>query len=110
MARYTRGPWVVEKRELKNDAGDDSPGSHGSQTHLIWSNPYSVSMDASVLAHIVVDNEVNKAEADANAKLIAFAPELAAIVRRNVIGGGPLKGQVSPELYEFLGMAGPTTA
>jgi hypothetical protein len=110
MSQYTRGPWMVEKRELKTDAGDDSPGSHGSQTHLIWSNPESVSMDATVLAHIVIDNEVGMSEANTNAELISFAPELLALVRSQVIGGGALRGQVSPALREFLEMAGPTRA
>ena len=81
MAQHTPGPWMVERREPQFDAGETSPGSHGSQTHLIWTEDPLV---AQVVAHIVVDAglDVSKAEpqANANARLIAAAPKLKAIV------------------------------
>ena len=82
MAGHTPGPWMVENRELGFDGGDGRPGSHGSQTHLIWSdNDHD---DTNVIAHIVVDGEIDKAEADANARLITQAPELLAAAKAAV--------------------------
>ena len=78
MAEHTPGPWLVEKREAATDAGTDSPGSHGSQTHLIWTGTYPIATD--VVAHIVVDGEIDKAEADANARLIVLAPQFLRIL------------------------------
>ena len=78
MADHTPGPWMVENRELGFDGGDGRPGSHGSQTHLIWSdNDHD---DTNVIAHIVVDGEIDKAEADANARLIVLAPQFLRIL------------------------------
>jgi hypothetical protein len=79
MAEHTPGPWLVEKREAATDAGTDSPGSHGSQTHLIWTGTYPIATD--VVAHIVVDGEIGQSEADANARLISAAPTLLNVVK-----------------------------
>ena len=95
---HTGGSWRVEKRELATDAGDAYPGSHGSQTHLIWSNAHNFSnWDTSVIAHIVMDGKIDRAEADANARLISLVPELLQIARR-------LSGSfgASDELRKFL--------
>ena len=95
---HTPGRWLVEKRELATDAGDDSPGSHGSQTHLIWSNADNFeNWHTSVIAHIVVDKGINRAEADANARLISLLPELLQIARS--FSGS---FQASHELRKFL--------
>jgi hypothetical protein len=99
---YTQGPWVVEKRELDTDAGDEGrPGSHGSQTHLIWTA--NDPNDTSVVAHIVVDGEIGKSEADGNARLISLAPELFAIVAQ--MG---YDSRYSPELRNLLKGTGVT--
>jgi len=79
MAEHTPGPWLVEKREAATDAGTDSPGSHGSQTHLIWTGTYPIATD--VVAHIVVDGEIGQSEADANARLIAASPQLLEVAK-----------------------------
>ena len=78
MAEHTPGPWLVEKREAATDAGTDSPGSHGSQTHLNWSTS---EIGGNVVAHIVVDGEIGQSEADANARLISAAPTLLNVVK-----------------------------
>lgn len=98
---YTLGPWVVEKRELATDAGElGYPGSHGSQTHMIWSTS---KIGGDVVAHIVVDGEINKSEADSNARLIGLAPELFEIVAR--MG---YDSRYSPELRKLLKAVGIT--
>ena len=78
MAEHTPGPWLVEKREAATDAGTASHGSHGSQTHLIWSTS---EIGGNVVAHIVVDGEIGQSEADANARLIAASPQLLEVAK-----------------------------
>jgi len=78
LDRFKDAQWMVEKRELQVDGGDTSPGSHGSVTHLVWD---TVSPDdwTNVIAHIVEDRIPGIAEA--NARLIASAPDLLAAAK-----------------------------
>lgn len=65
MSNYTKGPWRIEENSLKGD----SKGYYIHQKDRLFHRPLTQIMCANIA-------DISKEEVEANAKLIACAPEM----------------------------------